>query len=55
MQTSRIIHPMANALTAFFTGTPSEVGKPLFEERKDVLYGFSAHAESADEATCVQT
>lgn len=41
---------MANALKAYSTVTPGEVGESLFEDRKSQFFGFAVHAESADEA-----
>ena len=41
---------MTNALKAYSTVAPGEVGESLFEDRKSQFYGFAAHAESADEA-----
>ncbi len=41
---------MANALKAYSTVAPGEVGESLFEDRKSQFFGFAVHAESADEA-----
>ena len=41
---------MANALKAYSTVAPGEVGESLFEDRKSQFFGFATHAESAEEA-----
>ena len=41
---------MTNALKAYSTVAPGEVGESLFEDRKSQFYGFAMHVESADEA-----
>ena len=41
---------MANALKAYSTVAPGEVGESLFEDRKSQFFGFAIHAESAEEA-----
>lgn len=41
---------MADALKAYSTVAPGELGESLYEDRKSQFFGFAVHAESADEA-----